>query len=68
MSVTTYFVPAINCHHCVHTIQTEVSDLAGVHSVEANVQTKQVTITYEPPATTEKIEALLAEIAYPVQK
>jgi copper chaperone len=68
MSVSTYFVPAISCHHCVHTIQTEVSDLAGVSSVEADVSTKKVTITYEAPATTEQIEALMAEIDYPVEK
>jgi copper chaperone CopZ len=68
MSVTTYFVPAISCQHCVHTIKTEVSDLAGVRTVEADVQSKQVTISYEAPATPETIEALLAEIDYPVQK
>ncbi len=68
MSTTTYFVPAINCHHCIHTIKTEVSDLAGVRSVEGDVETKKVTITYEQPATPEKIEALLAEIDYPAQK
>jgi len=50
----------------VHTIQNEVADLAGVKSVQADTNSKQATITFEPPATEDKIKALLAEINYPV--
>jgi copper chaperone CopZ len=50
----------------VHTIQTEVGELPGVKSVEASAESKKVTITFEPPATEEKIMSLLAEIDYPV--
>jgi len=50
----------------VHTIQTEVSDLVGVRSVKADLNTKKVEIVYEAPATEEKIKALMAEINYPV--
>jgi copper chaperone CopZ len=46
----------------------EVSELEGVQSVQADLSTKQVVVTYEPPASPEKIETLLAEINYPVQK
>jgi len=46
----------------------EVSELEGVQSVQADLSTRQVVITYEPPANPEKIETLLAEINYPVQK
>jgi copper chaperone CopZ len=49
----------------VHTIETELADLAGVKSVKADVG-KTVEIVFEPPATEEKIKALLAEINYPV--
>jgi copper chaperone CopZ len=52
--------------HCVHTIQSEVSELAGVVSVKADAATKQVEIVFEAPATEEKIKALLTEIDYPV--
>jgi copper chaperone len=61
----TYTIPNISCGHCVHTIKNEVTDLEGVQSVDANMDTKQATITFEPPATEEKIKALLAEINYP---
>ncbi len=64
MTTVTYNIPNISCMHCVHTIKTEVSDLAGVKSVEASPQTKQATITFEAPATEEAIKALLVEINY----
>ena len=66
MKTVTYSVPGINCGHCVHTIQMEVSDMAGVESVKASNETKQVVISFDEPATEEKIKALLAEINYPV--
>lgn len=66
MTTITYLIPNISCNHCVHTIKTEVSDIPGVKSVEADPVTKKTTITFEEPATEEKIKALLAEINYPV--
>ena len=67
MQTVTYTIPNISCGHCVHTIKTEVSDLEGVKAVEANPQTKQAVITFDTPATEEKIVELLKEINYPPQ-
>lgn len=64
----TYTIPNISCGHCLHTIQTEIGDLKGVLTVVGQADTKQVTITFEPPATPAQIETALAEINYPVQK
>jgi copper chaperone CopZ len=66
MTTVTYSIPNINCGHCVHTIQSEVGELPGVKSVQANQATREAVITFEPPASEEKIKALLAEISYPV--
>jgi len=66
MTTVKYSVPNISCGHCVHTIQTEVADLAGVKSVKADQNTKAVEISFEAPVTEEKLKALLAEINYPV--
>jgi copper chaperone CopZ len=66
MTTVTYSIPNISCGHCVHTIKSEVSELPGVKTVEANESSKQATITFEPPASEEKIKSLLAEINYPV--
>lgn len=66
MTTITYSIPNISCHHCTHTIQSEVSEIPGVQSVSATVEPKLATIVFDAPATEEKIKALLAEINYPV--
>jgi copper chaperone len=66
MTTVTYSVPAINCAHCTHTIEMEVGELQGVESVKADLNTKNVTITFGAPASEDKIKALLTEIEYPV--
>ena len=67
MTTVTYSVPAISCGHCTHTIETEVGELPGVQSVNAEIDTKKVAITFDAPASEETIKALLAEINYPVE-
>ena len=66
MITVKYSVPNISCGHCVHTIQTEVADLAGVTSVKADANSKSVEVVFDLPASEEKIKQLLAEINYPV--
>lgn len=65
MTDVTYNVPNISCGHCVHTIQSELSELEGVEKVVASNETKKVSITFQPPADEAKIKALLSEINYP---
>ncbi len=65
MTTVTYSIPNIHCGNCVNTVQTEVSELEGVQSVEARADTMQATITFDAPANEEQIKALLAEINYP---
>ena len=67
MTTVTYTVPAIHCDHCTHTIEMEVGELQGVHSVKADQATKQVVIAFDAPADEAKIKSLLAEIDYPVE-
>ena len=67
MTTVTYTVPAISCGHCTHTIESEVGELQGVQSVKAEIDTKKVVITFDDPASEEKIKALLAEINYPAE-
>lgn len=68
MNTVKYSVPSINCNHCVHTIKTELVELDGVKSVEADAVKKEVVVEFESPATNESIESLLAEINYPAVK
>jgi copper chaperone len=68
MNSVTYHIPSINCNHCVHTIKTELSEVEGVKDVQADLQSKEITIQYEGPADESKFETLLSEINYPVEK
>ena len=65
MTTVTYSVPAMHCEHCTHTVESEVSELTGVQSVKADLNTKNVVISFDAPADESKIKALLAEINYP---
>jgi len=66
MNTVKYSIPNISCGHCVHTIQSEVSELPGVQSVVADKDQRTAVIVFDAPATEEMIKALLAEINYPV--
>jgi copper chaperone CopZ len=44
----------------------ELGELEGVKSVKADMESRKVQVSFEPPASEERIKALLAEIQYPV--
>ncbi len=68
MTTKTFVVPSISCGHCTSTIELELTDLEGVSSVKAEQESKQVTVSWDAPATWESIESLLTEINYPPQQ
>lgn len=65
MTTVTFSIPGISCNHCVHTIKTEVGEMPGVSSVDANPENKQATVSFDDPATEDGIRALLTQINYP---
>ena len=65
MNSKTVTIPAISCGHCTSTIEMELTELAGVSSVAANKDSKEVVIEWGEPATWEVIESLLHEIEFP---
>ena len=65
METKTFQAPAIHCGHCTMTIERELSELEGIKSVKAAQDTKTVTVSWEAPATWDKIKALMDEIGYP---
>lgn len=61
--------PDISCGHCVSTVQQAVGDVLGVESVTASADTKVIDVRFNPgQVTVEKIEAVLDDAGYPVQK
>ena len=65
MQSKTITVPNISCGHCTHTVEMELNDIAGVKSVKADQDSKQVVVEWGDPATWAQIEAMLVEINYP---
>ena len=65
METKIFYIPNISCVHCVMTIRNELSGLEGVSNVEGDADSKKVTVTYEAPASLEKIRSVLEEINYP---
>jgi copper chaperone CopZ len=65
METKTFQAPAIHCGHCTETIERELGELEGIKSVKAAQDTQMVMVSWEAPATWDKIRALMAEIGYP---
>lgn len=53
-------VPGIKCEGCAETITTVVKALAGIHDVRVDVGRKEVTVTFDPGATT--LDAIQSQI------
>lgn len=47
MSVITYSVPGMSCAHCEHAVSSELREVAGVESVDVDLQTKLVVVRGE---------------------
>ena len=58
----TYNVPAMHCDHCERAIKTEVGEVAGVESVEVDLDSKVVTVTGD--ADDAAIRAAIDEAGY----
>lgn len=65
MSTLTYSVPGVSCAHCQAAITEEVSIVAGVESVDVDLDTKIVTVTGDP-LDEQAIIAAIDEAGYEV--
>jgi copper chaperone len=44
-------VDGMTCQHCVHTVKSSVSALAGVDKVDVSLEKKLVTVGFDPGVT-----------------
>ena len=66
MNTITYTVPGVSCEHCRSAITTEVSQVAGVETVDVDLDRKLVTVTGEP-LDAAAIVAAIDEAGYDVE-
>jgi copper chaperone len=58
-------VPNISCGHCVMAIKRELGEIKGISKVEGDPQRKEITVSWDAPASLEKIKSTLRSINYP---
>lgn len=58
-------IPNIHCHHCEMAIKRELREINGVHDVDVDILAKQLSVSWDHPATWETIIRILTEIGYP---
>ncbi|WP_030249952.1 heavy-metal-associated domain-containing protein [Streptomyces violens] len=61
---TTYKVTGMTCGHCEGAVKQEISEIAGVSSVEAVAATGLVTVVSQAPLDEEAVRAAVDEAGY----
>ena len=65
MTTKVYNVPSISCGHCTATIERELKEINGLARVEAELESKKVTVEVSNEEVLAEVESLLEEIGYP---
>ncbi|GHH32848.1 heavy-metal-associated domain-containing protein [Streptomyces candidus] len=61
---TVYEVKGMTCGHCEGAVSAEISEIAGVGSVEADAATGRVTVVSAAPLDEEAVRAAVDEAGY----
>ncbi|HVX47306.1 MAG TPA: cation transporter [Mycobacteriales bacterium] len=64
MTTTTYSVLGMSCEHCVNAVTAELSELAGVQSVEVDLGSGAVTVTSDQPLAPAAVAEAIDEAGY----
>jgi copper chaperone CopZ len=67
MEKKTFKITNISCEHCVMTIKNELGEMAGIRTVNGNIDTKTIFVEWEATASLDTIKAKLNEINYPAE-
>ncbi|KAB8196378.1 cation-transporting ATPase [Nonomuraea phyllanthi] len=66
MATATYTVKGMTCGHCVSSVKEEVSEVAGVTSVEVDLAGGLMTVQSDSPVDASAIVAAVQEAGYEV--
>ncbi|MFI6297751.1 heavy-metal-associated domain-containing protein [Nonomuraea sp. NPDC050790] len=64
MTSATYTVKGMTCGHCVSSVKEEVSEVAGVSSVEVDLASGLLTVESEGPIDAADIRGAVEEAGY----
>ncbi|MEI7056306.1 heavy metal-associated domain-containing protein [Nocardioides sp. CCNWLW239] len=64
MCSTTYTVSGMTCGHCVSSVTEEVTQIAGVSSVDVDLATGQVTVTSENELDPAQVRRAVEDAGY----
>lgn len=64
MTTSTYTVTGMTCEHCVRSVTEEVSEVAGVTSVDVDLASGRLTV--DGDADADAVRAAVAEAGYSV--
>ncbi|TGB04867.1 copper chaperone CopZ [Halobacillus salinus] len=63
---TTIKVEGMTCGHCEKAVNEALKELEGVQSVQVNLSSGDVEVTYDAPATVEQMEEAIEDQGYDV--
>ncbi|MEV0587036.1 copper ion binding protein [Nonomuraea sp. NPDC050310] len=64
MSTATYTVKGMTCGHCVSSVKEEVGEVAGVTSVDVDLESGRLTVESAAPVAEEAVRAAVEEAGY----
>ena len=64
MTTETFIVTGMTCAHCVASVTEEISELASVETVAADLETGSVTVTSSEPLDPAAVRAAVEEAGY----
>ena len=65
--ISTFHSPDIECDGCANSIKRALGRISGIQTVEVDVPTKMITVTYEERLPTADIRAALDQAGFPVK-
>ena len=68
MSTTTFIVKGMTCGHCVNHVTEEVKKIAGITSVEVELESGAVAVTADTEITLAQMEVAVVEAGYELVK
>lgn len=61
---STYTVAGMTCGHCVASVTEEITEIAGVETVDVVLESGRVTVTSSQPLDPAAVEAAVEEAGY----